>query len=111
VTAKTNHFSLYALFPVNGAPPAAAYRPLEKVVTPNGDGKNDTANFSGLTGSYEIKIFDTTGRLVRGIRSPDLPQWDGMNDNGEKVENGAYIYQYRDESSSSWVSGMLGVAK
>jgi gliding motility-associated-like protein len=112
VTAKTAHFSVYALFPTTGAPPAAAaYRPLEKVFTPNGDGKNDSVKFSGLlsTTGFEIRIFDATGRRVRTIN--DIDVWDGKDDNGKTVENGAYVYQFRADNSSDWISGMIGVAK
>jgi len=112
VTAKTSHFSTYALFPSAGSEPvAAAYRPLEKLITPNGDGINDFADFSGLSSEkdFEIRIFDVTGRRIRTIRDTEL--WDGKDDNGRIVENGVYIYQYRADSSSEWISGMIGVAK
>jgi len=112
VTAKTSHFSTYALFPTSGAEPAAAaYRPLEKIITPNGDGIKDTAKFSGLMngGDFEIRVFDVTGRRIRTIRDTD--EWNGKDDNGRTVENGVYIYQYRADSSSEWISGMIGVAK
>lgn len=110
-STRTGHFSIYALFPAAGAPAAEAYRPLEKIITPNGDNKNDFANFAGLSGDFEIKIFDATGRLVRSIRTPDAPEWNGAKDGGEIVENGVYIYQFRDGSSNGWVSGTIGVAK
>jgi len=113
VSVKTSHFSLYGLFPSAPAATPQVYRPLEKVITPNGDGKDDFANFNGLGGSggtFEIKIFDVTGREIRSIQN--LPaQWDGKDGNGRVVENGVYIYQYRTDASSDWVSGMIGVAK
>jgi gliding motility-associated-like protein len=112
VTAKTSHFSTYALFPASaGAPPAAAYRPLEKVMTPNGDGVNDSVKFSGLlsTAGFEVRIYDVTGRRVRTITDGDI--WDGKDDDGKTVENGAYVYQFRADNSSDWISGMIGVAK
>jgi len=108
VTAKTSHFSLFALFPA-GDLTAQNFRPLEKILTPNGDGINDFAFFSGLSGNFEIRLFDVTGRKVRTIH--DAAQWDGRDDDGHVVENGTYIYQFHSDISSDWVSGMIGIAR
>ena len=58
VTCSIDHFSEYALFPVASLSPTD-YRPKMKIITPNGDGYNDEADFNSL--SEEIKIFDITG--------------------------------------------------
>jgi hypothetical protein len=108
VTAQTTHFSLFARFPV-GRLSAHSFRPLEKIITPNGDGTNDIAFFAGLSGDFEIRIYDVAGREVRTIR--DVAQWDGLDDDGKTVENGSYVYQYRPQLSNEWVSGVIGVAR
>lgn len=43
-----------------------------------------------------IKIWDTTGTLVKTISSySNVVTWDGKNENGEFVEGGVYIYQVK----------------
>jgi gliding motility-associated-like protein len=105
VTVKTNHFSYYALFPVNSLSPED-YRPAKKIITPNGDGINDEADFSGL--AEEVKIFDITGRKIRSV-SAGTGQWDGKDDDGSVVESGVYIYQFKVDGTL--VSGVIAVAK
>ncbi|MDD5702736.1 MAG: gliding motility-associated C-terminal domain-containing protein [Dehalococcoidales bacterium] len=105
ITVKTNHFSYYALFPVNSLSPED-YRPAKKIITPNGDGVNDEADFSGL--AEEVKIFDITGRKIRSV-SAGTGQWDGKDDDGSVVESGVYIYQFKVDGTL--VSGVIAVAK
>ena len=84
---------------------------MERIITPNGDGINDVAHFSGLVDGDIVHIFDVRGRRVRTINaSTNSPtQWDGRNDGGSIVDSGVYIYQY--ESQGSRVSGVIVVAK
>lgn len=105
ITCKINHFSYYALFPVNSLSPED-YRPAKKIITPNGDGINDEADFSGL--NEEIKIFDITGRKIRSV-SAGTGEWDGKDDGGSVVESGVYIYQFKVDGTL--VSGVIAVAK
>lgn len=105
VTASISHFSTYALFAA-GAPSAAEIRPKENIVTPNGDGKNDVAQF-GISGQFDIKILDIQGRTVRHLH--DINSWDGRDDSGDIVESGAYIYQVK--AAGVNVSGTIGVAR
>lgn len=109
VTGQTTHFSVFALFPVGSLSPQS-FRPLERIVTPNGDGINDIAFFAGLSGAFEIRIYDSSARRVRTIRDMP-PQWDGKDDDGKALENGSYLYQYRTDTSNEWVSGSIGVAR
>jgi CHU domain-containing protein len=105
LTGTTGHFSTFALFPA-GTIGSADLRPAQRIITPNGDGINDTANFG--TGIDQVKIFDVRGRRVRTIPGPS-PVWDGKNDDGQVVESGVYIYQYT--INGDRVSGVIGVAK
>ncbi len=105
ITVKTSQFAYYALFPVTSLSPED-YRPGNKIITPNGDGKNDLADFSGL--AEEIKIFDITGRKIRSI-SAGTGEWDGKDDGGSIVESGVYIYQFKVDGTL--VSGVIAVAK
>ncbi|MBN1898187.1 MAG: gliding motility-associated C-terminal domain-containing protein, partial [Spirochaetes bacterium] len=82
-------------------------KPDQKVVTPNGDGVNDTLLFLGLINNFEIKIFNLKGKLVRKLT--DTNYWDGKDANDNMVESGPYIYQakYKDEM----ISGSVIVVK
>lgn len=97
----------FALFP-SGAGTAAGVRPLQKIITPNGDNVNDTLPFVGLVNGDEVKIFDIRGRRIRTL-SGVAPEWDGRDDGGSIVESGVYIYQYT--SQGERVSGVVAVAK
>ena len=50
-------------------------------------------------GPYSLKIFDSMGNQIRTLKSevgtPGLftAEWNGTNDNGEKVSSGVYFYQ------------------
>lgn len=107
VTARTRQLSTFALF-ATGAPVAADLRPRERIITPNGDGINDTATFTGLAVSEKVKIFDIRGRRVREIPGPSA-SWDGRDSDGDVVESGVYLFQY--ESQGERVSGVIAVAK
>lgn len=115
VVAKVTHFTYYAVFP-RRALTAADYRPAEKIITPaTQDNINDFAQFNGLYGSFSIKIFDITGRLVIKIdeNSSSGPRWDGVDSSGNIVESGVYIYQFRAmvDGSMQLISGTITVAK
>ena len=103
-TSKTGTFALFATGPVQ----ASDLRPLERIITPNSDGINDTAQFLGLTADDEMKIFDMRGRRVKSLRGPD-PIWDGTEDDGHIAESGVYLYQYTSQGERT--SGVIVVAK
>ncbi len=105
VTTEVSHFSIYGLLPA-GAPAEDDLRPKEKIITPNGDGINDFAQF-GITADSEVKIYNVMGREIRKIQGVTI--WDGRDDSGEVVKSGVYIYRIK--SSGMDVSGTLGVAR
>jgi hypothetical protein len=100
ITVDAPHLSLYGIFPVVREP-----RPEEKIITPNDDGINDYAEFHGFDGS--VKIYDITGRLIRTIENTD--RWDGRDDDGNIVESGIYIYQFK--KTGQRISGTIIVVK
>ncbi len=74
-----------------------------KVLTPNGDGRNDKAVFlldNPHDASFSGRIFDRSGAFVAdmipGVLANTL-QWDGTG-NGRVVPGGVYVYQIRGES-------------
>ncbi|OGR80942.1 MAG: hypothetical protein A3B80_04665 [Elusimicrobia bacterium RIFCSPHIGHO2_02_FULL_39_36] len=105
VSAKISHFSIYGLFSALD-PSSEEVRPKEKIITPNGDKINDFAQF-GISGNFEIKIFDSRGKKVRALENLNI--WDGRGDSGELVASGVYIYQVKSDRLD--VSGTLGVAR
>ncbi|MCP4482292.1 MAG: hypothetical protein GY817_05875 [bacterium] len=111
ITFQTMHFSLFAIFYVDLT--KESFRPLGRIITPNGDGFNDKVEFANLeTDLPSIKIMDINGRLVRKVST--LPyEWDGRDESGRVVESGIYIYQFKVniKGKVETVSGTLAIAK
>jgi len=65
----------------------------------------------------ELTIFDMTGRQVKSIQVLDLfptssgwrVVWDGRNENGNPVSPGVYIYQWREQNTTT--TGSIVVAR
>ncbi|MBN2406376.1 MAG: gliding motility-associated C-terminal domain-containing protein [Elusimicrobia bacterium] len=109
ITGSITHLSLFAVFPMAAEP---SYGPAEKIITPaTADGVNDSANFDGLAGmDVKINIYDVAGKRVRTINvSRDGNTWRGYDDNGNIVESGVYIYQFKVEGE--YYTGTITVAK
>ena len=58
--------------------------------TPNGDGYNDFWNINGLSGSFEVLIFDRFGKLIKQISTNDVG-WDGSY-NGQNLRADDYWF-------------------
>jgi hypothetical protein len=70
--------------------------------TPNPFNPTTTIRFAvpnGPARDYSILVYDVAGRLVRTLRSGQIPAgvhnvvWDGRNDNGVPVGSGVYLYR------------------
>lgn len=63
------------------------------LVTPNGDGKNDTWIIRNLPahGNNEVRILDRSGRVVY-YKKNYSNDWDGRLTNGELLAEGVYFY-------------------
>lgn len=92
ILAGIYRFGIFAVFPIAQVD-ESVYKPVEKIITPNNDGVNDSLLFSGLTGGFEIKIVDVSGRLVRSIT--DAPFWDGKDSSGRDAPGGVYFYMLK----------------
>ncbi len=105
-----NGMKLFAILPSAAASPDDA-RPSQKVITPNGDGANDTLIFTffDAASNIQVEIFDITGRRIRSLSGVGTTTWDGRDDSGDIVESGVYIYQYSDGGKR--ISGAVAVAK
>ncbi|MQY53522.1 MAG: hypothetical protein GH154_03895, partial [Firmicutes bacterium] len=113
VTVKVSHFSYYGIFKVRPMG-ISEYRPKERIITPAYvDGKNDVAYFSGLSGqTTTIRIYDITGKKIRTIDGEPY-EWDGKDEDGNIVESGVYIYQFKANVNGKkrLVNGTIAVAK
>ena len=86
-----------------------------RVITPNGDGKNDQVIFTYDPGPRGVqpegKIFDMHGAFVALMRPGLVPNtliWDGMM-NGRVVTSGVYVYQIKGDGKA--FSGTVVVAR
>ena len=106
VKGNISHFSIYGIF--SGAKLSESeIRPKEKIITPNGDGVNDFAQFGVSSGDYDVNIFNVQGKRIRRLEKVNI--WDGRSDDGEIVESGVYIYKVH--TGENDVSGTIGVAR
>jgi gliding motility-associated-like protein len=110
ISVRINSFGFIGIMAAQPLSPEDR-RPLEKIISPNGDGVNDSVFFSfgDLAENVKVEIFDINGHRVKTILSVNTLQWDGRDDDGKIVESGVYIYQY--EVDSKRVSGVIAVAK
>lgn len=94
------------------------------VVTPNGDGQNDTSTIrfdvTDLTsgGDVTVRVYDLSGRLVRTVDEASYSSgryarsWDGTNEEGSLVTPGIYIYTINVDADAGDAarSGTIAVA-
>lgn len=104
ISINSNYYSYFGVAP--GFITPLDRRASRKIITPNGDGANDTTDFN-LPVDVHLDIFDVSMHKVRSLTNSQ--NWDGRDENGKVVESGAYIYQYKAEGEL--VSGIIGVAK
>ena len=66
---------------------------INNIITPNGDGKNDTwdINKPSVLSGCPVSIFNRWGKLVWQSNSYNN-QWDGTNNEGEPLPDGNYFY-------------------
>ncbi|MFN3551358.1 MAG: gliding motility-associated C-terminal domain-containing protein [Endomicrobiia bacterium] len=107
VLSWVNHFTYFGIFPL-GDLTKDDYKPKERIITPNNDGINDVAIFDNIPQGTEIKIFNLRGKLVKKIDS--IPyEWDGKDDQGNNLEVGPYIYQFK--INEELISGVIIIAR
>ncbi|MFC6095013.1 gliding motility-associated C-terminal domain-containing protein, partial [Flavobacterium qiangtangense] len=75
-----------------------------KGISPNGDGKNDNFDLSGLQ-VRKISIFNRYGKIVYEF-SNYTNQWYGQTDKGDALPDGTYFYAFEregGESKTGWI--------
>jgi hypothetical protein len=112
VTANVNHFTTFALFPVNaGLAASVPGLALEKFLTPTlVDGINDVATF-GIAAD-KVSIFDVMGRKVYSASQSNSSAiiWNCRDEIGRIVESGVYIAKIS-QNDGSTVYQSFAVAK
>ena len=102
VSVNLNHLSAFALF--EAVPVITDVRWSHNPFSPNGDGVADTTTIyinvnGGAAREAKVEIFDYTSKRVQTLvyeemRSGHISiQWDGTDENGDRVSIGPYIYQ------------------
>ncbi|MFH1369369.1 MAG: T9SS type A sorting domain-containing protein [Elusimicrobiota bacterium] len=92
VSVKTSHFTMFGLF---YAEPNADLNSVIIYPNPFRPYQGHTSvTFDGLTQNAKISIYTVSGRVVRELSadSGGKLEWDALNDGGEKVASGVYIY-------------------
>ncbi|MDD5688550.1 MAG: FG-GAP-like repeat-containing protein [Elusimicrobia bacterium] len=114
ITATVKHFSTYRIL---GSYLSADFSNLKVYPNPYNPataigGKLKIIN---LPVSSVVKLYSVTGELVRELKEIDFGnlgwlEWDGKNDDGDKVGKAVYIYQIEDAAGKK-KTGKIGLIK
>lgn len=91
VSGQTFHFSAFQIMELTPGENLSSIKIYPNPYRPNSAGGR--MNFTNLPPNTKIKIFTSNGELVRKIKAgaDGMAQWDGLNENGNKVASGVYI--------------------
>ncbi len=101
-SAMTGKYQIRLLYRENGATFDISGL-SNKIITPNGDGLNDSAVFTfdnPKDSAFSGKIYDIEGGFVADMFNGPVEnslEWDGKR-NGKRVHGGVYVYQIRAEN-------------
>lgn len=96
VVFKSNRLAEYAIFTPQVSQSNLADR---KFITPNGDGKNDSAFWPESV--WQVTVYNASGIEVWSRKSgvDERIAWNGQDAGGNSVESGAYLYRTESEKS------------
>ena len=109
VSAETSHFTVFAAIGQADTDLSTAHAFPNPFV---GGAGASAVTFTGLGQITTVRIYTTSGRLVREINAAPgagVVDWDLKNDDGEFVASGLYLY--RITSGDSTATGKLGVVR
>jgi hypothetical protein len=110
VSAETAHFTTFANIGQGQTDLSAAHAFPNPYVA--GPGAPAGVTFSGLGDVTTVRLYTSTGRLVRELAAPvgaGQVDWNLLNQDGEAVAPGLYLY--RITSGDAVVTGKIGVVK
>jgi gliding motility-associated-like protein len=111
VTGGSSNSTYYIEYTTSGPCPVSTIEAattetcvIPQVITPNGDGFNDSFDLSGFNVS-SLEVFNRNGIKVYS-RDNYSNEFTGVSDNGDKLPTGTYFYVMRYQGSevrSAWV--------
>ncbi|MDD5687363.1 MAG: chitobiase/beta-hexosaminidase C-terminal domain-containing protein [Elusimicrobia bacterium] len=114
ITATVKHFSTYRILGSYVSVDMSNVKVYPNPFNP------DTAvlgklKIINLPMNSNMKLYTVAGRLVRELKEVDFGnlgwlEWDGKNDDGDKVARGVYIYQLEDAAGNK-KTGKIGLVK
>ncbi|MDD5688428.1 MAG: carbohydrate-binding protein [Elusimicrobia bacterium] len=114
VTATVKHFSTYRILGSYVSVDMSNVKVYPNPYNPETavSGKLKVIN---LPMNSTMKLYSVAGRIVRELKEVDFGnlgwlEWDGKNDDGDKVGRGVYIYQLEDAAGSK-KTGKIGLVK
>lgn len=107
VRANVTHLGEFGLFPYLGSSQEDLVRPLERILSSTPGHDVLRFNTTVAEGPFDIEIFDVRGSSVRKIHN--VPEWDGRDESGKRVESGTYVYRF--EGQGITLTGMIAVAR
>ena len=118
-TREVGTDSQEVIFLASGESVLQSFSVSPPVITPNGDGINDSSVFSFVLihlvqpVAAELLVYDLSGRLIKNVLSAALTagrytqwHWDGTNNAGDLVPPGTYIARASIEAAADEVNRM-----
>ncbi|MDD5688217.1 MAG: discoidin domain-containing protein [Elusimicrobia bacterium] len=114
VTATVTHFSTYRIL---GSYVTVDLNNIKVYPSPYNPATavNGKLKITNLPINSIVKLYTVTGDIIRELREIDYGnlgwlEWDGKNDNGDKVGKGVYIYKIEDAAGNK-KTGKVGLVK
>ena len=115
VTAKTKHFSKFAIIELSLAINLDTAIVYPNPFRPGSGGSYDSTGvtFSGLTANSRIRVMSIAGEMVADLNDTDgdgIVTWNAVNSQGQKLASGVYIYLITDDQGNK-KTGRLAVIR
>jgi gliding motility-associated-like protein len=87
--------------------------PVNKILTPNGDGQNDFFRIDNVSiySDYSLTIFNNTGHIIHEVSKNYDNSWDGTY-HGNEIEQGVCYYLFKSNTYSSiFYKGIISIIR